>query len=108
MGYPRFTPHFEAYGALFDPKNGPYALRPAAPPPRDRPLSELLAEFGKPKHTWTGAAEVPLRFSDALPDSGPTNCTFYHYAREGIPYWSILLAIDPTSSNLVLGTVTRP
>ncbi|MFM1941290.1 MAG: hypothetical protein RI897_272 [Verrucomicrobiota bacterium] len=52
-----------------------------------RPFSELLVEFGKPKQMWNGTDSVPRRFEDVIPESGPTNCLVYHYAREGLPYW---------------------
>jgi hypothetical protein len=73
-----------------------------------RPASELLEFLGKPLDIWQGRGSVPQRFQEELGDAGLSNAVFFSYAREGLPCWSILIAINPDTSNVLWGTVTHP
>ena len=69
---------------------------------------EFYEKFGKPSKSFTTRETVSPSLRGTIPETVLTNAVFHKIPKEGLPYWSIFLAVDPSKSNVVWGVVTDP
>jgi hypothetical protein len=65
--------------------------------------SELRATYRKPTAVYQHYGDVPEYYRNGMDDY--TNCDFYIYQREGMPYWFFVAAVNPESRMIEHGVV---
>ncbi len=66
---------------------------------------ELQSQYGQPRKVYPSFAEIPVKFQRGL--HVDTNCVFYLYTKEGLPYWYFVAAVDSFSKTVLSGVVTN-